>query len=105
MARKGSRRSRCLRGSGFEHRARLVLDYLAAERIPADKVAKVCAPAGSDLGAVTSEEIALSIMSQIVAVRRGGTSKTLHLRETGLTLAGDALDRVINQCDVPGSDG
>ena len=88
-----------------QHRARLVLDYLAAERIPADKIAKVCAPAGFDLGAVTPEEIALSIMSQIVAVRREGTGKPLHLRETGLTLAGDTLDRVISQCDGPGSDG
>lgn len=54
------------------HRARLVLDYLLAEGTPAHKVERVWAPAGLDLGAATPEEIALSIMSQIVALRRGG---------------------------------
>jgi xanthine dehydrogenase accessory factor len=54
------------------HRARLVLDYLLAEGMPAEKVERVWAPAGLDLGAATPEEIALSIMSQIVALRRGG---------------------------------
>src|SRR5258708_3678191 len=54
------------------HRSRLVLDYLLAEGMPADKVERVFAPAGLEIGAATPEEIALSIMCQIVALRRGG---------------------------------
>ena len=53
------------------HRSRLVLDYLLAEGISPEKVERVWAPAGLDLGAAGPEEIALSIMSQIVALRRG----------------------------------
>src|SRR5262245_35344519 len=56
------------------HRSRLVLDYLLAEGVPGAKIEQVWAPAGLDLAAATPEEIALSIMSQIVALRRGGTA-------------------------------
>ena len=56
------------------HRSRLVLDYLLAEGVSAEKVERVWAPAGLDLGAAGPEEIALSIMSQIVALRRGGSA-------------------------------
>ena len=93
-----------------QHRSRLVLDYLAAEGIHREKIAKIFAPAGLDLGAVTPEEIALSIMSQIVALRRGGTSRPLHLKEEGLvSQANDPQensesDKVITQCDAQPAD-
>lgn len=83
-----------------QHRAKLVLDYLAAEGVPAGKLARIFAPAGLDLGAANPEEIALSIMSQIVALRRGGTSRPLHLKDTNADLeANRASDKVISQCD------
>jgi xanthine dehydrogenase accessory factor len=81
------------------HRAKLVLDYLAAERVPADKIARIFAPAGLDLGAATPEEIALSIMSQVVALRRGGSSRALQLTEMDIP-EGDASDKIIAQCDA-----
>src|SRR5262249_20113967 len=85
------------------HRSRLVLDYLLAEGMPAEKVEGVVAPAGLDLAAATPEEIALSIISQIVALRRGGTTaprkETVHTIEVGQTPA-KATDKVIRQCDV-----
>ncbi len=93
-----------------QHRAKLVLDYLAAEGVPADKIARIFAPAGLDLGAVTPEEIALSIVSQIVALRRGGTSRPLNLKEAILDLATGDLqetresDKVITRCDARTSD-
>ncbi len=59
------------------HRSALVLDYLAADGTPPEELARVQAPAGLDLGAATPDEIALSIMSQIVALRRGGSLRPL----------------------------
>ena len=59
------------------HRSRLVLDYLLAEGVSMEKVERVWAPAGLDLGAAGPEEIALSIMSQIVSLRRGGSAAPL----------------------------
>jgi len=60
-------------------RAQLVFDYLAAAGIDQSKLAqaRVRAPAGLDIGAETPEEIALSIMSEIVLVRRGGSGRTM----------------------------
>ncbi|HKD78127.1 MAG TPA: XdhC family protein [Candidatus Angelobacter sp.] len=85
------------------HRSRLVLDYLLAEGMPPEKVERVWAPAGLDLAPATPEEIALSIMSQIVALRRGGTAaprkETVHAAEGQHTRSATS-DKVIRQCDV-----
>ncbi len=54
-------------------RSRLVLDYLRAEGFGEDDMARVHAPAGLDLGPRTPEEIALSVLSEIVMLRRGGS--------------------------------
>ena len=42
-----------------------------------DKLKNIKAPAGIDIGAVTPEEIALSIMSELIAKYKGGTYKPL----------------------------
>jgi xanthine dehydrogenase accessory factor len=83
------------------HRARLVLDYLLAEGVPAEKVARVQSPAGLDLGAQTPEEIALSILSQIVALRRGGSAKPMMQRETAEEKSvAEPAEQVIRECDT-----
>jgi xanthine dehydrogenase accessory factor len=85
------------------HRSRLVLDYLLAEGVSTEKVERVWAPAGLDLGAAGPEEIALSIMSQIVALRRGGRAiarkDVVQTSEAEPARAGSS-DKTIRQCDV-----
>ncbi len=53
-------------------RAQLVFEYLEAAGVPHNELdqARVRAPAGLDIGAQTPEEIAISIISEIIAVRR-----------------------------------
>lgn len=58
-------------------RAGLVLDYLRGYGFSEEQLGVIRAPAGLDLKAVTPEEIALSIMSEIIAIRRGGTGEPL----------------------------
>jgi xanthine dehydrogenase accessory factor len=85
------------------HRSRLVLDYLLAEGVSMEKVERVWAPAGLDLGAAGPEEIALSIMSQIVSLRRGGSAaplKTIKDHASAEPAPAGAADKVIHQCDV-----
>ena len=82
------------------HRSKLVLDYVATAGVPAARIATVFAPAGIDLGAATPEEIALSIMSQIVALRRRGTAHTLSLETNGGALRDAAAEKIIRQCEV-----
>jgi xanthine dehydrogenase accessory factor len=74
------------------HRAKLVLDYLRSAGVGEEKIATVYAPAGLHLGASTPEEIALSVMSQMVALRRGA--------EEGSTRHDFDIDAVIRQCEA-----
>jgi xanthine dehydrogenase accessory factor len=60
-------------------RAELVLRRLAGE-FPVERLARVRAPAGLDLGAKLPEEIALAIVSEMVLVRRGGRGGALSER-------------------------
>jgi xanthine dehydrogenase accessory factor len=59
-------------------RARLVLDFLRGEGFSDEELARVRAPAGLDLGARTPEEIALSVLSEAVMLRRGGSGAPMH---------------------------
>ncbi len=53
-------------------RAAVVRDWLREETtVGEDRIAALRAPAGIDLGAETAEEIALSILAELVQVRRG----------------------------------
>jgi len=51
------------------------------EEVGEERLARVYAPVGLDLGAETPEEIALSIMAEIVMVRRGGKGQPLSARK------------------------
>jgi xanthine dehydrogenase accessory factor len=52
-------------------RAVAIREYLAGEGVAPERVAAVRAPAGLDLGAVTPTEVAISILAELVQVRRG----------------------------------
>lgn len=51
-------------------RAEVVREALRARAVPAERLARLKAPAGLDLGAVAPEEIAVSILAEIIARRR-----------------------------------
>jgi xanthine dehydrogenase accessory factor len=51
-------------------KAQKVFEYLSAEGITSDQLGRVHSPAGLQIGAVTPEEIALSILAEIVQIRR-----------------------------------
>jgi xanthine dehydrogenase accessory factor len=46
-------------------------ERLLASGLTDDELARVAAPIGLDLGGLTSQETALSIMAEVVAVRNG----------------------------------
>jgi len=62
---------------GSKRRTNIVLDKLREEGADDEGLKKVHAPIGLDIGAVSPEEVALAILAEIVAERRGGTSKPL----------------------------
>jgi len=57
---------------GSRRRVSTVLRHLAEEGYPIEALERVYTPIGYDIGAETPEEIAVSIMAEIIAVRRGG---------------------------------
>lgn len=57
---------------GSHRKAATLRQSLANRGIAPEKLAALHSPAGLDIGAVTPEEIALSILGEIVAVRRRG---------------------------------
>jgi xanthine dehydrogenase accessory factor len=66
-------------GSGVEYvsliasrrRAAHVIEHLRSRKVPEDRIGRLKAPAGLDIGAVTPEEVAVSILAEIVQFRRG----------------------------------
>lgn len=62
---------------GSKRRTNIVLDKLREEGADRDQLKKVRAPVGLDIGAVSPEEVALAILAEIVAERRGGSGASL----------------------------
>ena len=57
---------------GSKRRTRTVLQHLAEEGLDRDALDRVFTPIGLDIGAETPEEIAVSVLGEIILVRRGG---------------------------------
>jgi len=62
---------------GSKRRTNIVLERLREAGAEEEKLKQVHAPVGLDIGAVTPEEVALAIMAEIVALRRGGQGGSL----------------------------
>jgi xanthine dehydrogenase accessory factor len=60
---------------GSRKKAEALKATLARRGVSAERLAKLKAPAGLDLGAITPDEIALSIVAEIVAARRSKSSR------------------------------
>src|SRR5262249_10192367 len=60
---------------GSHKKADALKAKLAERGVLAERLAKLKAPAGRDLVAITPDEIAISILAEIVAVRRGKHSR------------------------------
>lgn len=62
---------------GSKRRTNIVLARLRESGVDEELIKAVRAPIGLDIGAITPEEVALAILSEIVAARRGGTGAPL----------------------------
>jgi xanthine dehydrogenase accessory factor len=62
---------------GSKRRTNIVLDKLREEGADQKALGRVRAPIGLDIGAVSPEEVALAILAEIIAERRGGAGGSL----------------------------
>jgi xanthine dehydrogenase accessory factor len=68
---------------GSKRRTKIVLQRLRENGAAESFLENARAPIGLDIGAVTPEEVALAIMAEIVAVRRGGSGGSLSVLRRG----------------------
>lgn len=59
---------------GSKRKVLSIYKALALEGVPVDKFTRVHAPVGLDIGALTPEEIAISITAELIAVRRNAAA-------------------------------
>jgi xanthine dehydrogenase accessory factor len=62
---------------GSKRRTTIVIDRLRTSGANEEQLKDIRAPIGLDIGAVTPEEVALAILAEIVAERRGGSGQPL----------------------------
>ncbi len=65
---------------GSKTKVETAFQELKKSGIPEGRIKQVYAPIGLDIGAETPEEIAISILSEIVKTRRGGSGESLALK-------------------------
>ncbi len=78
---------RCLgRGAGYlgmigsKRRTRAVLEHLNDEGLDPEELAKVRTPIGLDIGAESPEEIAISVLAEVILLRKGGSGAPMYHR-------------------------
>jgi len=64
---------------GSRRKNMMIYQRLTHQGTPVERLKEVHAPIGLDIGALTPEELAVSIMSEIIMVRRGGTGGRLQM--------------------------
>ncbi|MBN9491958.1 XdhC family protein [bacterium] len=78
---------RCLgRGAGYlgmigsKRRTSTVIQHLTEEGYDPEELARIRTPIGLKIGAETPEEIAISIMAEVIMLRRGGDGGSMYYR-------------------------
>ncbi len=70
---------------GSTRKVTTILKQLRAEGVPAKVLDKVHSPIGLDIGAETPAEIAISILSEIIHVKRKSSASPISMKMTPLT--------------------
>ncbi len=65
---------------GSRRRTGAVLEHLEAEGFDRAELDRVRTPIGLDIGAETPEEIAVSVMAEVIMLRKGGTGAPMYYR-------------------------
>ena len=87
-------------------RGEAVLGYLAERGVPKDRLDKVHAPAGLDLGRTSHEEMAVAILAELVQLRASGAFAEVPAPRAALTKKAhlaEAVDPVCGMTVMPGT--
>lgn len=65
---------------GSQRKVIAIYKELEKEGISPEKLSRVYAPVGIEIGAITPEEIAVSIVAELIAIRRGSEAPLPHMK-------------------------
>ena len=81
---------------GSKRKTLLVYKHLIHKGVHIDRIKKIHAPIGLDICARTPEEIAISIMAEILMFKSGGTGQKMKLQEWQIT----GIEKQVNKSTV-----
>ena len=89
-------RARYIGLMGSRRKTLMIYQRLLQQGTTLDRLKEVRSPIGLDIGALTPEEIAVSVMSEIIMTRRGGSGGVMQMDQWYLDRAADKVARTIN---------
>jgi xanthine dehydrogenase accessory factor len=90
-----STRARYIGLMGSRRKNMMIFQRLLRQGVSTERLKQVHAPIGLDIGALTPEEIAVSIMSEIIMVRRGGKGVPLQMDDWFVDRAASIVERKV----------
>jgi xanthine dehydrogenase accessory factor len=78
---------------GSRRKTIMIYRRLIEQGVPLERIKEVYAPVGLNIGALEPEELAVSIMSEIIMVRRGGDGGRMQMGEWYVDRAADIAER------------
>ncbi len=80
---------------GSRRKTLMIYQRLTRQGIPVERLKQVRAPIGLDIGALTPEELAVSVMSEVIMVRRGGAGGPMQMDDWYVERAADIAQRAV----------
>ncbi len=81
---------------GSRRKTLMIYQRLLQQDIPLERLQQVRAPIGLDIGGLTPEELAVSIMSEIIMARRGGKGGSMTMDDWYLQRVSEKTQRAVN---------
>ena len=89
-------RARYIGLMGSRRKSLMIYQRLLQQGVTLDRLREVKSPIGLDIGALTPEEIAVSVMSEIIMTRRGGNGGQLKMDDWFLERSAEKVARMVN---------
>ena len=80
---------------GSRRKTLMIYRRLLEQGVTKDRIREVYAPIGLNIGALTPEEIAVSVMSEVIMVRRGGDGGKMTMGDWYIDRAASIVERAV----------
>ena len=80
---------------GSRRKTLMIYQRLIQQGVASERIKEVYAPVGLNIGGLTPEELAVSIMSEIIMVRRGGDGGQMQMGDWYVDRAADIVERTV----------